>query len=236
MSKTSMIAGVGPGLGLALVKRFADGGYHVAALARDEDRLTSLLSDNGLAERATAYQCDVAKQDDVESAVQRIVEEHGVPTATIFNAGAWTLGTVDKLSVEDVETCWRVTALGAFLVSKASAQAMLDADETGSILFTGATAALRGSANMSAFAMAKFAQRALSQSLARELGPKGIHVAHAIIDGGIGENESMAGSDADTQDSSLSPNEIAESYFQIHRQHRSAWTQEFDLRPWVETF
>jgi NAD(P)-dependent dehydrogenase (short-subunit alcohol dehydrogenase family) len=158
----------------------------------------------------------------------------GPLACAVFNAGAFRPGSILDIAPDDFEHCWRVGAFAGFLIGQAAARRMV-ARGSGMILFTGATASLRGGAKFANLASPKFALRALAQSMARELGPRGIHVAHVIIDGQIG---GTAGNDdgGSLPDSWLAPDAIAEAYFDLHRQHRSAWSQEIDLRPWVERF
>jgi NAD(P)-dependent dehydrogenase (short-subunit alcohol dehydrogenase family) len=218
----AIVVGVGPGLGAALVRRFSSEGMAVAMAARQADRLAALAKETG----AKAYGCDARIETAVGDLFAAVERDLGRPHLVVFNAGGYVRKPVAELSVEDVEGAWRSNSLGGFLVGRAAAQAMLP-EGSGTIIFTGATAAMRGGVNFAAFAMGKFGLRALAQSMARELGPKGIHVAHTIIDGQIGEN---------AEGTKLSPAAIAEAYWQLHRQARSAWTQELDLRPWAEKF
>jgi NAD(P)-dependent dehydrogenase (short-subunit alcohol dehydrogenase family) len=152
-----------------------------------------------------------------------------------FNAGTYEPGGILDITPEAFERCWRVGCLGGFLVSQAAARLMIAAG-AGTIVFTGATASLRGSAGFANLAVPKFGLRALAQSLARELGPKGIHVAHVIIDGQIESERSRPLLSQRGPASLLDPEAIADTYYQLHRQPRDAWTQELDLRPWVEKF
>jgi NAD(P)-dependent dehydrogenase (short-subunit alcohol dehydrogenase family) len=218
----AIVVGVGPGLGAALVRRFANEGMAVALAARQGDRLASLAKETG----GKAYGCDATVETAVDDLFAAIERDLGHPELVVFNAGGYVRKPIAELSVADVENTWRSNCLGGFLVGRAAAQAMLPAG-SGTIIFTGATAAMRGGVNFAAFAMGKFGLRALAQSMARELGPKGIHVAHTIIDGGIGEN---------TEATKLAPAAIADAYWHLHRQAKSAWTQELDLRPWAEKF
>ena len=218
----ALIVGVGPGLGAALARRFAGEGMAVAMAARQPDKLASLAKETG----GRAYGCDASIEASVSDLFAAVERDLGRPRLAVFNAGGYTRKPVAELSLSEVETCWRNCCLGGFLVGRAAAHAMLSAG-SGTILLTGATAALRGSAQFAAFAMGKFALRALAQSMARELGPQGIHVAHIVIDGAIGES---------TEGTRLAPSAIAEAYWQLHRQAKSAWTQELDLRPWAEKF
>ncbi len=219
----AVVLGVGPGLGLALTRKFSAMGLSVIAAARDGDRLAALISRVKIQD-VTPIACDATE----EAGIKRLFASagNGAVEIAVYNAGGYARGSILELTAAQVEGAWRVGALGAFLFGQAAARAMVPKGK-GTILFTGATAALRGGAGFAAFAMSKFAERALAQSMARELGPKGIHVAHVNIDGGIG---------ADAAAASLDPNAIAEAYWALHVQHRSAWSQEIDLRPWVEKF
>jgi NAD(P)-dependent dehydrogenase (short-subunit alcohol dehydrogenase family) len=194
----------------------------LAMAARQPDKLAGLAKETG----GRAYGCDASVETAVGDLFAAVGRDLGAPHLVVFNASGFSRKPVSELSVGEVEAAWRNACLGGFIVGRAAARAMLPAG-SGTILFTGATAALRGSANFAAFAMGKFGLRALAQSMARELGPQGIHVAHIVIDGGIGES---AKSDR------LAPSAIAEAYWQLHRQAKSAWTQELDLRPWAEKF
>ena len=218
----AIVVGVGPGLGAALVQRFAKEGMAVALAARQGDRLASLARETG----GKAYGCDATVETAVGDLFAAVERDLGRPELVVFNAGGYVRKPIAELSVGDVENTWRSNCLGGFLVGRAAARAMLPAGN-GTIIFTGATAAMRGGASFAAFAMGKFGLRALAQSMARELGPKGIHVAHTIIDGQIGESPEAA---------KLAPAAIADAYWHLHRQAKSAWTQELDLRPWAEKF
>ncbi len=233
-SQTAIVVGVGSGLGLALVKTFARAGMAVAMAARDEKRLTALGTDN-LGGQVKAYPCDSTDPGAVESLFEKASAELGEPDLVVYNAGAFRPGGILDVAAEEFERCWQVGCLGGFLVGQAAARRMAPRGH-GTILFTGATAALRGSANFANLAVPKFGLRALAQSMARELGPRGIHVAHIVIDGQIDSERSHHLTEERGPDSLLAPEEIAETYLHLHRQTRSAWTQELDLRPWVETF
>jgi NAD(P)-dependent dehydrogenase (short-subunit alcohol dehydrogenase family) len=225
LNKHAIVVGVGPGLGAALVQKCAGEGMKVSAAARDRWRLRALLDERGLHE-APALGCDVTDAASVKAAFDDAIADGGAPDLVIFNASGYARGSILDLTPGQLEAAWRVGCLGGFHVGQAAAKAMVPAG-TGTILFTGATASLRGSANFAPFAIAKFGLRALAQSMARELGPKRIHVAHMVIDGQIGE---AAG------DTMLKPADIAEAYWSVYRQPRSAWTLEADLRTWVEKF
>ncbi len=219
----ALIAGVGPGLGLALVERFASAGMAVVASARNRERLNELLA-RSAAKEAKAIACDVAAPDEV---ARLFAEATAIdtPEVVVFNAGAFVPGSILDIAPEVFEHCWRTGCLGGFLVGQLAARAMVDRGR-GTILFTGATASLRGSARFTNLAVPKFGLRALAQSMARELGPRGIHVAHVVIDGQIGVSS----------DAQLSPAAIAETYYQLAMQPKSAWTLEVDLRPSAEKF
>jgi NAD(P)-dependent dehydrogenase (short-subunit alcohol dehydrogenase family) len=225
-----LVAGVGPGLGIAVAKRFAELGYRVAMLARSRDRLAALAAP--APEYLVPTPCDVTDPAAVAAAFDDAEQRLGPLACVVFNAGAFRRGSILDITAEDFERCWRVGAFAGFLVGQAAAQRMVPRG-SGTILFTGATASLRGGAGFANLASPKFALRALAQSMARELAPRGIHVAHVIIDGQIG----VRGDDGDRgPDSRLAPEAIADAYVGLHQQPRSAWSQEIDLRPWVERF
>ncbi len=224
-SEHAIIIGVGPGLGAALVERCTGEGLAVTAGARNVDRLRALLDQRGLQDVA-ALSCDVTDAASVGDLFAAAVAARGAPSLVVFNASGYARGGILELSASQVEAAWQVGCLGGFHVGQAAAKAMAPLGR-GTILFTGATASIRGGANFAPFAIAKFGLRALSQSMARELGPQGIHVAHILIDGQIGQTEGAA---------KLQPAAIADAYWHLHRQPRSAWTQEMDLRPWAEKF
>lgn len=226
-----LIAGVGPGLGIAVATRFAREGYRVAMLARSRDRLAAMAVQ--APDRLVAMPCDVTDPAEVSAAFEETERRLGPLVCAVFNAGAFRPGSILDIAPNDFEHCWRVGAFAGFLVGQAAARRMVSRG-SGTILFTGATASLRGGANFANLASPKFALRAVAQSMARELGPRGIHVAHVIIDGHIGG--AATEDDSRLPDSRLAPDAIAEVYLDLHRQHRSAWSQEIDLRPWVERF
>lgn len=229
-SSVAVVAGAGPGLGRALAQRFIQGGMRVALLARNAARLDALAASIGPDARPLA--CDLTDPDAVRTAFDRVDRELGTPQCVIFNAGTYRPGTVLETTPQDFIDCWKIGCYAGFLVGQQAARRLVDRG-SGSILFTGATASLRGSARFVNLASPKFALRALAQSMARELGPKGVHVAHVIIDGQIRASDRQR---PDAPDAQLEPAAIAESYWQLHAQPRSAWTLELDLRPWVERF
>ncbi|MEZ5833032.1 MAG: SDR family NAD(P)-dependent oxidoreductase [Dongiaceae bacterium] len=224
-NRHAIVVGVGPGLGAALVEKCAHEGMKVSAGARDRERLRALLDGRGLKD-VPAYGCDVTDAASVGDLFGDAIKAHGAPDLVIFNASGYARGSILELTAGQLESAWRVGCLGGFHVGQTAAKAMVPAGH-GAILFTGATASLRGSANFAPFAIAKFGLRALAQSMARELGPKGVHVAHVVIDGQIGVADG---------DNKLKPADIAEAYWSLYRQPRSAWTLEADLRTWVEKF
>ncbi len=221
----AVVVGAGPGLGYALVKRFGEAGIAVAAVSRKGNAPDSTARDTIV----RGYACDATISDQVKTMFARVTSELGPPDVVVFNLGTWDRAGILEISDELFVQAWRTGCFGGFLVGRAAAEAMIPRGR-GTIIFTGATGSLRGGAGFAAFAVPKFGLRALAQSMARELGPKGIHVAHVIIDGMI----VPAGSPL--QPGFMAPDEIAEAYYQIHRQKRSAWTHEIDLRPSTEKF
>lgn len=227
MPETALVVGVGQGLSASLARLLAAEGMRVHLAARNAEKLAALAAETG----ALAHRCDAVAAADVEKLFAAL---RGAPDLVVYNASFRTRGSVIELDPEEVRKSIEVSAFGGFLVAQAAARAMLP-QARGSILLTGASASVKGYAQSAPFAMGKFALRGLAQSMARELAPKGIHVAHFVIDGGIAS--SWAGrDDAGPADRWLDPDAIAASYLQIHRQHRSAWTWELELRPWVEKF
>jgi NAD(P)-dependent dehydrogenase (short-subunit alcohol dehydrogenase family) len=229
--KVALIVGVGPGLGAALARRFAKGGLAVALAARRPEPLAGLAQEIG----GRAYACDAADEASVEDLFEKMGRELGAPGIVIYNAGAYSPGGILEISAAEFERCWRVGCLGGFFVGQRAARSMVG-EGRGTILFTGATASLRGGARFANLAVGKFGLRALAQSMARELGPKGVHVAHVIIDGQIRSERYAHLEKERPADGLLDPAAIAETYWQLHMQPRSAWTLELDLRPWVEKF
>ncbi|HEX7236053.1 MAG TPA: SDR family NAD(P)-dependent oxidoreductase [Gammaproteobacteria bacterium] len=230
---TAVVVGVGPGLGAALVRVFAHEGYTVFAAARSASALQDLDERAG-AGRVVAIDCDATEQADVER-VFGAAAKVGATEVAVFNAGAFVRSSILDTEPAEFVRCWRVGCLAGFLVGQAAARRML-AHGRGTILFTGATASLRGGAGFVNLASPKFGLRAVAQSMARELGPKGIHVAHVVIDGQIRSERYAHLAGERGPDSLLEPDAIATQYVALHRQHRSAWTHEIDLRPWSEKF
>jgi NAD(P)-dependent dehydrogenase (short-subunit alcohol dehydrogenase family) len=231
--ETAVIVGTGTGLSASLARKFHGAGMNVVLAARDVDKLAGLLAETN----AKTYVCDCADADQVAALFAGVQTDLGTPSVVVFNAGRRIRGTIDELDPEEVKQAVLVTAYGGFLVGQAAAQAMIPAGK-GTILFTGASAGVKGFPMSATFAMGKFGLRGLAQSMARELHPKNIHVAHIVIDGGIRNPHRQGrveGSD-DTPDKWLDPDAIADTYFHLHRQDRSAWAWEIELRPWVEKF
>jgi len=221
----AVIVGAGSGLSASLARTLAAAGMKVVLAARRPEKLADLTKETG----ASAIGCDATKPAEVKALFEKI---GSVPDLVVFNAGYRTRGPLVELDPVEVEKTLISSAFGGFLVAQEAAKRMLP-NGKGSIFFTGASASVKGYAQSAPFAMAKFALRGLAQSLARELQPKGIHVAHFVIDGGI------AGTTADrnaTDDKWLHPDAIASTYLAVHRQHRSAWSTEMEVRPWVENF
>jgi len=227
MPETVLVVGAGPGLSASVARRFADAGARVALAARNPDKLAGLAADLG----ARTYACDVAERASVEAMTAAVTRDLGVPDVVMFNASGRVRGPFTELDPEAVKQALLVSCYGGYLVCNAVVPAML-ARGSGTILLTGASASVKGFAQSASFAMGKFGLRGLAQSLARELQPQGIHVAHFVIDGGIRSD----GRPDDGTDKFLDPDAIAETYFQVARQHRSAWTWEVELRPWLEKF
>lgn len=227
--KTALIVGVGPGLSASLARLFAKNGLQVAMAARDPNKLQKL------AEQTTGvtFACEATEPEEVAALFDVVIATQGVPDIVVYNASARARGPVTELDPTEVARAISVSAYGGFLVVQQAARQMV-ARGSGVILLTGASASVKGYPNSSAFAMGKFALRGLASSMARELSPKGVHVAHFVIDGGI---RSTARPDPnDHPDSMLDPDAIAETYWQVANQPRSAWTWEVELRPWVEKF
>jgi NAD(P)-dependent dehydrogenase (short-subunit alcohol dehydrogenase family) len=239
--RLAWIAGVGAsaGLGAALARRFSSEGLTVAVTGRSRDRLDALVDEiRSAGGHAIALPGDVTSESDL-AAVTRQLAETGTLEAAIFNAAGATRAPTLELTADQFEAAWRVTTFGGFLFARAALQLLLESGH-GSLLFTGATASLRGRPPFAAFASAKAGLRSLTQSLAREFGPRNIHVAHVVVDGGIdGERLRTASPQRVAErgaDGLLNPADIADAYWHLHQQGRSAWSQEIDLRPFNEAF
>jgi NAD(P)-dependent dehydrogenase (short-subunit alcohol dehydrogenase family) len=226
---SALIVGAGSGLSASLARVFAQDGIKVALAARSAAKLDEFVKATG----AKSYNCDAAKREEVDKLFTDLDAAGQTPDVVVYNASYRTRGPFVDLDPIEVEKSIAITAYGGFLVAQAAARRMLPQGR-GAILFTGASASAKGYAQSAPFAMGKFALRGLAQSMARELSPRGIHVAHFVIDGGI--KSARRAEPADNPDSLLDPDAIAESYMHVLRQPRSAWTQELELRPWVEKF
>ena len=226
MSELALIVGAGPGLSASLARLCAREGMRVALAARNIGKLSALAEETGASVRA----CDASRREDVDALFDVVLEAEGIPDLVVYNPSARVRGAVADLDPEAVERAIAITAYGGFLVGRRAAIAMRERG-SGSIQFTGASASVKGYPESGCFAMGKFALRGLAQSMARELAPKGVHVAHFVIDGGIESQVRVP-----DHDEWLDPDAIAQTYLNVHRQHRSAWTWEVELRPWVERF
>jgi NAD(P)-dependent dehydrogenase (short-subunit alcohol dehydrogenase family) len=233
--QVAVVTGVGPGLGAALARRFAST-YAVAILARSGDYLKT-LADGIRQSGASAMEaaCDVGDPAQMTTAFRAIREDLGQPEVLLYNAGAGTFGTVAEVTPEQFEASWRVNAFGAFLAAREVVPDMIT-HRRGAILFTGATAGVKAGAKSVAFGPAKFAMRGLAQSLARDLGPKGIHVAWINVDGIIDIPRVRQRMPQIQSEDMLKPDAIAETYWHVAHQDPSAWTMELEVRPFKEKF
>ena len=227
--KAALIVGAGEGLSASLARLFAREKIAVALAARKIEKLGPLCGQTG----ARAYACDATNAEEVERLFGLVEREIGSPDLVVYNAGARTRGAFIDLVPAEVAQAYAASAFGGFLVAQQAARRMLPTKH-GAILFTGASASVKGYAQSAPFAMGKFALRGLAQSLARELSPQGIHVAHFVIDGGI--RSATRSESPDRPDSMLDPDAIAASYWSVLQQPRSAWSWELELRPWLEKF
>jgi len=227
--KSALIVGAGRGLSASLARLFASEGLRVALAARDTEKLAPLCGETG----AKAFACDAVEPDQVARLFSAVEAATGAPDVVVYNASARARGPVAELVPAEVERAIMVSAFGGFLVAREAAARMMPKGH-GAILFTGASASVKGYPLSAPFAMGKFALRGLAQSMARELAPQGIHIAHFVIDGAIRNPGRVE--PPDRPDSMLDPDAIAASYLNVLRQPRSAWTWEIELRPWVERF
>ncbi len=227
--ETALIVGAGEGLSASLARLFAHEGMRIALAARQTQKLAALCSEVG----ARAFACDASAPEQVTRLFEEVASRIGTPDVVIYNASTRARGPLVDLVPADVERALAVSAFGGFLVAQQAVRRMLPKGH-GAVLFTGASASVKGYAQSAPFAMGKFALRGLAQSMARELSPQGIHIAHFVIDGAIrnpGRTEPP-----DRPDSMLDPDAIAATYLHVLRQPRSAWTWEVELRPWLERF
>jgi short-subunit dehydrogenase len=226
--QSALIVGAGSGLSASVARAFAQAGMKIALAARSTDDLAALAQEIG----AKTYACDASQRDQVEKLFAAL-DAAGAPDVVVYNASYRTRGPFLELDPAEVEKAIIVSAFAGFLVGQAAVRRMLPHGR-GAMLFTGASASIKGYAQSAPFAMGKFALRGLAQSMARELSPQGIHVAHFVIDGGI--RSARRPVPADKPDSLLDPDAIAQTYLHVLQQPRSAWTHEIELRPWVEKF
>lgn len=229
MTAIALIIGAGSGLSASLARLLAQEGFSVALAARQIDKLSALSQEIG----AVSFTCDATQPNDVNQLFRQVEQRLGAPTVVVYNPSLRVSGRLVDLDPIAVAKAIEVTAYGGFLVAQAAAKQMLQLGK-GAIFFTGASASIKGYPRSAPFAMGKFALRGLAQSIARELTPQNIHVAHFVIDGSIRSATHLE--PADKPDSFLDPDAIAQAYLNILRQPRSAWTWEIELRPWVEPF
>ena len=227
--RTALIVGAGPGISASLARGLAALDVKVGIAARDIEKLSALAAET----RAATFAVDAADTTAVARLFEDVDKRLGDPDIVVYNASARAHGPIVEVDPAAVQKAIAITAFGGFLVVQQAARRMVPRGR-GAVLLTGATASVKGFALSSAFAMGKFALRGLAQSAARELGPKGIHVAHFVIDGGV--RSARRPDSADKPDSTLDPDGIAQTYIDVLRQPRSAWSLEVELRPWVERF
>lgn len=231
MAETALIVGAGTGISASLARLCAREGMQVALAARDIEKLGDLEAETG----AKSYACDAVERGDVEALFANVSSDLGEPDLVVYNASGRARGPFAELDPDAVERTLMITCFGGFLVAQAAVKQM-EARGEGTILFTGASASVKGYPRSAPFAMGKFGLRGMVQSMARELHPKNIHVAHFVIDGGV-YNEARTQMIQDrARDSFLDPDAIAETYLQVYRQPKTTWTWEIELRPWVERF
>jgi NAD(P)-dependent dehydrogenase (short-subunit alcohol dehydrogenase family) len=227
----ALIVGSGPGLSASLARLFKKEDMRVALAARDANKLDALVKEID----GRAYTCDASSPKDVQKLFETVTQDIGEPNLVVYNASGRVRGPITELDPEAVRSTIMVTCYGGFLVGQAAAKRMIKAGR-GTILFTGASASVKGYANSAPFAMGKLGLTGLVQSMARELQPQNIHVAQVVIDGGIVDPTRPDRLTARGPDGGLDPDAIAQTYLQLHRQHRSAWASHVELRPWSEKF
>jgi NAD(P)-dependent dehydrogenase (short-subunit alcohol dehydrogenase family) len=227
----ALIVGSGPGLSASLARLFKREGMKVALAARNVKKLDGLVKEID----GRAYACDAISPTDVKNLFQSVSQDLGDPNLVVYNASGRVRGPITELDPEDVRQTILITCYGGFLIGQEAAKRMLKAGN-GTLLFTGASASVKGYANSPAFAMGKMGLTGLVQSMARELQPRSIHVAQVVIDGGINNPERPERLTARGPDGCLDPDAIAQTYLHLHRQHRSSWASHIELRPWSEKF
>ncbi|MDA9976259.1 SDR family NAD(P)-dependent oxidoreductase [Alphaproteobacteria bacterium] len=230
MTETALIVGAGLGLSASLARICIKDGMKVAIAARNIDKLADLAAETG----TELHQCDAGDIESVAALFAATDKTIGTPNLVVYNPSARVRGPITEVDPVETRDAINTTCFGAFLVAQQAAKRMVERGN-GSIFFSGASAGVKGYPRSSVFAMGKFGLRGLCQSLARELHPQGIHIGHFVIDGGIRAEHRLERHD-DGSDTMLDPDAIAESYMHLHKQHRSSWAWEIELRPWKETF
>ena len=228
--KIGLIVGAGTGLSASLARKFSGAGMQIALASRDTKKLSNLVNELG----AAVYSCDTSDPKSVRDLFSSVQLDLGDPEVVIFNASKRIRGEITEIDAEEVRDAILTTCYGGFLVGQEAAKIMQKVG-SGTIMFTGASAGVKGFPKSATFAMGKFGLRGLAQSMARELHPQNIHVAHVVVDGGI-HSEGKNSFSGEGEDKWLSPDAIADTYYHLHTQHRSAWTWEIEVRPWVENF
>jgi len=232
--ETAVIVGAGPGFGAALARRFAMGGMNVVMVARNTDKLMYLLPELlELGGTGHIFPGDATDEATIKALFKYVEHDFGVLSLVVVNMEKQTPGGILEINTSAFEQCWRSNCLSGFLVGR-EATRLMEPKQRGTIIFTGLTASVKGNAGYINMAVGKFGLRALAQSMARELGPKGIHVVHTILDSGMFSERSRPG--AEKIMSSMHPSQLSDAYYHLHTQHQSAWTHEIDFRPWIEPF
>lgn len=229
--EVALIIGAGEGLSASLARLCAKQGMDVALAARNPNKLEALCAETG----ASAFACDAIDEASVDAMYDGVIADKGVPNLVVYNPSARARGPITELDRQAVKNAVLITCYGGFVVAQKAADLMLERG-SGSIMFTGASASVKGYPNSSSFAIGKFGLRGLAQSMARELHPQNIHIGHFVIDGGIEKKSGDERAASRGEDGMLDADAIAETYLHVHGQHRSAWSWEIELRPWVETF
>ncbi|PPR77117.1 MAG: putative oxidoreductase [Alphaproteobacteria bacterium MarineAlpha2_Bin1] len=234
-NKCCIILGAGPSIGLAVAKKFASEGFNIALASRDINNLNNIAKNKDLVNKnVKTYKVDASNENQVISLISDAEKDLGPIEVGIYNPSRFVKKSILDLSSKEIEEGWKVTCLGGFVFGKEIAKKLLKRNK-GTIIFTGATAGMRGSKDFAAFAIGKFGLRALAQSMARELHPKGIHVLWVNIDGVVNKEQSEKINAID-KESLLKPYDIANCYLQLHNQSKNAWSHEVELRPWTEKF
>ena len=230
-----IVFGVGSGLGASLVRKFLSEGLQVLAVARKETSLSNILADKKALNRLITSTADVTSSGDINRIFLDATSKWGEPNVVIYNAGAFMKTSINDATEKDFRKCWEANCLGGFLIGQKAAKLMVPRG-SGTILFTGATASKRGASQFFNLSVGKAGLLMLAQSMARELSPKGIHIGHIIIDGQIRSSRYSQLESKRPPDGLIDPDAIADLYWQIYKQPRSAWTLETEIRPWVEKF